>query len=108
MVLNYQRSKGAVEQRNLGPVFQIVTEPLEKLTSNDIEQQKAAAGELRLQAKRNADNRVCIAEAEAIPLLIEGFIEGLIFCHCLALNIVGKSLFRLMLTIQKTINTVNY
>jgi len=43
----------------------------DKLTSNDIEQQKAAAGELRLQAKRNAENRVCIAEAKAIPLLIK-------------------------------------
>ncbi|WJX20306.1 U-box domain-containing protein 14 [Trifolium repens] len=44
---------------------------LDKLTSNDIEQQRAAAGELRLLAKRNADNRVCIAEAGAIPLLVE-------------------------------------
>ncbi|KAK7343871.1 hypothetical protein VNO77_12958 [Canavalia gladiata] len=44
---------------------------LDKLTSNDIEQQRAAAGELRLLAKRNADNRVCIAEAGAIPLLVD-------------------------------------
>ncbi|KAK7279614.1 hypothetical protein RJT34_24669 [Clitoria ternatea] len=44
---------------------------LDKLTSNDIEQQRAAAGELRLLAKRNADNRICIAEAGAIPLLVD-------------------------------------
>ncbi|KAK7391390.1 hypothetical protein VNO78_19806 [Psophocarpus tetragonolobus] len=44
---------------------------LDKLTSNDIEQQRAAAGELRLLAKRNADNRVCIAEAGAIPPLVD-------------------------------------
>ncbi|CAK8573118.1 unnamed protein product [Lathyrus sativus] len=49
---------------------------LDKLTSNDIEQQRAAAGELRLLAKRNADNRVCIAEAGAIPLLVELLSSG--------------------------------
>lgn len=44
---------------------------LEKLANGDSEQQRASAGELRLLAKRNADNRVCIAEAGAIPLLVE-------------------------------------
>ncbi|CAF2111794.1 unnamed protein product [Brassica napus] len=44
---------------------------LEKLANGSTEQQRAAAGELRLLAKRNADNRVCIAEAGAIPLLVE-------------------------------------
>ncbi|CAN1149150.1 U-box domain-containing protein 14 [Linum perenne] len=44
---------------------------LEKLANDNPEQQRAAAGELRLLAKRNADNRVCIAEAGAIPLLVE-------------------------------------
>lgn len=44
---------------------------LEKLANGNSEQQRAAAGELRLLAKRNADNRVCIAEAGAIPLLVE-------------------------------------
>lgn len=44
---------------------------LEKLANGNPEQQRAAAGELRLLAKRNADNRVCIAEAGAIPLLVE-------------------------------------
>ena len=44
---------------------------LEKLANGNTEQQRAAAGELRLLAKRNADNRVCIAEAGAIPLLVE-------------------------------------
>ncbi|XAR52338.1 Ubiquitin--protein ligase [Bertholletia excelsa] len=43
----------------------------DKLANGDVEQQRAAAGELRLLAKRNADNRVCIAEAGAIPLLVE-------------------------------------
>ncbi|KAJ8766080.1 hypothetical protein K2173_020596 [Erythroxylum novogranatense] len=44
---------------------------LDKLANGTPEQQRAAAGELRLLAKRNADNRVCIAEAGAIPLLVE-------------------------------------
>lgn len=43
----------------------------EKLANGNTEQQRAAAGELRLLAKRNADNRVCIAETGAIPLLVE-------------------------------------
>ncbi|KAK6933411.1 Armadillo [Dillenia turbinata] len=42
-----------------------------KLSNGNSEEQRAAAGELRLLAKRNADNRVCIAEAGAIPLLVE-------------------------------------
>lgn len=44
---------------------------LHKLAHGNPEQQRAAAGELRLLAKRNADNRVCIAGAGAIPLLVE-------------------------------------
>ncbi|KAL5994102.1 U-box domain-containing protein 14 [Asimina triloba] len=44
---------------------------LEKLKNGSQDDQRAAAGELRLLAKRNADNRVCIAEAGAIPLLVE-------------------------------------
>ena len=44
---------------------------LYKLTSHKLEDQRAAAGELRLLAKRNADNRVCIADAGAIPLLVK-------------------------------------
>ncbi|XP_058082160.1 U-box domain-containing protein 14 [Magnolia sinica] len=44
---------------------------LEKLLNGGQDDQRAAAGELRLLAKRNADNRVCIAEAGAIPLLVE-------------------------------------
>ncbi|XP_068331030.1 U-box domain-containing protein 14-like [Pyrus communis] len=44
---------------------------LEKLAKGNSEEQRAAAGELRLLAKRNGDNRVCIAEAGAIPLLVE-------------------------------------
>ncbi|OVA06251.1 Armadillo [Macleaya cordata] len=43
---------------------------LRKLTSGNLEDQRSAAGELRLLAKRNTDNRICIAEAGAIPLLI--------------------------------------
>ncbi|RDX63010.1 U-box domain-containing protein 13, partial [Mucuna pruriens] len=42
---------------------------LRKLTSGNPEDQRSAAGEIRLLAKRNADNRVAIAEAGAIPLL---------------------------------------
>lgn len=44
---------------------------LQRLANGNLEEQRAAAGELRLLAKRNADNRVCIAEAGAIPLLVE-------------------------------------
>lgn len=44
---------------------------LKKLAHGNIEEKRAAAGELRLLGKRNADNRVCIAEAGAIPLLVE-------------------------------------
>ncbi|KAL6977196.1 U-box domain-containing protein 14 [Sarracenia purpurea var. burkii] len=44
---------------------------IHKLANGNVEQQRAAAGELRLLAKRNADNRVFIAEAGAIPLLVE-------------------------------------
>lgn len=47
-----------------------IIELLHKLSSQNIEDQRFAAGELRLLAKRNADNRVCIAEAGAIPLLV--------------------------------------
>ncbi|KAL9237661.1 hypothetical protein vseg_012182 [Gypsophila vaccaria] len=43
---------------------------LRKLANGNIEEKRAACGELRLLAKRNADNRICIAEAGAIPLLI--------------------------------------
>uniref|UniRef100_A0A0D6QYP5 RING-type E3 ubiquitin transferase n=1 Tax=Araucaria cunninghamii TaxID=56994 RepID=A0A0D6QYP5_ARACU len=43
---------------------------LQKLSNGTLEEQRAAAGELRLLAKRNADNRICIAEAGAIPLLV--------------------------------------
>ncbi|KAF3795902.1 U-box domain-containing protein 12 [Nymphaea thermarum] len=44
---------------------------LRRLSSTRTEEQRAAAGELRLLAKRNADNRICIAEAGAIPLLVQ-------------------------------------
>ncbi|KAK4799739.1 hypothetical protein SAY86_025104 [Trapa natans] len=44
---------------------------LKKLADGKPDQQRAAAGELRLLAKRNADNRICIADAGAIPLLVE-------------------------------------
>lgn len=43
----------------------------DKLADGNLDQQRAAAGELRLLAKRNSDNRVFIAEAGAIPLLVE-------------------------------------
>ncbi|XP_039043962.1 U-box domain-containing protein 13-like isoform X2 [Hibiscus syriacus] len=43
---------------------------LRKLASFSPEDQRMAAGEIRLLAKRNADNRVAIAEAGAIPLLV--------------------------------------
>ncbi|XP_074304246.1 U-box domain-containing protein 13-like [Silene latifolia] len=47
-----------------------IEELLQKLHYGNPEDQRAAAGEIRLLAKRNADNRVAIAEAGAIPLLV--------------------------------------
>ncbi|KAI3758160.1 hypothetical protein L6452_05712 [Arctium lappa] len=44
---------------------------LQKLANGNSDEQRAAAGELRLLAKRNTDNRICIADAGAIPLLVE-------------------------------------
>eukprot|EP00250_Pteridium_aquilinum_P008494 c17992_g3_i1 orf=496-2496(+) len=44
---------------------------LQKLSLGQPDVQRAAAGELRMLAKRNAENRVCIAEAGAIPLLVK-------------------------------------
>ncbi|KAK4358866.1 hypothetical protein RND71_021095 [Anisodus tanguticus] len=43
---------------------------MRKLKSGSPEEARSAAGEIRLLAKRNADNRVAIAEAGAIPLLV--------------------------------------
>ncbi|KAG1361407.1 U-box domain-containing protein 12 [Cocos nucifera] len=51
--------------------FPGVSSLLQKLKNGNQDEQRAAAGELRLLAKRNADNRVCIAEAGAIPFLVE-------------------------------------
>ncbi|KAM7464076.1 hypothetical protein LguiA_032197 [Lonicera macranthoides] len=44
---------------------------LSKLTSGNIEDQRAAAGEVRLLAKNNRNNRLLIAEAGAIPFLVD-------------------------------------
>lgn len=43
---------------------------LQKISSGQTDVLRAAAGELRVLAKRNAENRVCIAEAGAIPVLV--------------------------------------
>lgn len=43
---------------------------LRKLTCGTPEEQRSAAGEVRLLAKRNTDNRMAIADAGAIPLLV--------------------------------------
>ncbi|XP_010935715.1 U-box domain-containing protein 12 isoform X3 [Elaeis guineensis] len=56
--------------------LELMTDPVivstgQKLKNGNQDEQRAAAGELRLLAKRNADNRVCIAEAGAIPFLVE-------------------------------------
>ncbi|KAJ6823086.1 protein spotted leaf 11-like [Iris pallida] len=47
-----------------------VVDLIRKLSSHDLEDQRSAAGELRLLAKRSAENRVCIAAVGAIPLLV--------------------------------------
>ncbi|XP_027352236.1 U-box domain-containing protein 13-like [Abrus precatorius] len=44
---------------------------MNKLASNDIDNQRLAAGELRLLAKNNGQNRMLIAKAGAIPLLVD-------------------------------------
>lgn len=49
----------------------IIESLLLKLTSRNSEDQLSAAVEIRLLAKRNADNRITIAEAGAIPLLVD-------------------------------------
>lgn len=41
-----------------------------KLTSRSTEEQRSAAAEIRLLAKRSTDNRILIAEAGAIPALV--------------------------------------
>lgn len=41
-----------------------------KLASDQIEVQRGAAGELRLLAKASPENRLCIAESGAIPILV--------------------------------------
>ncbi|KAJ0974920.1 hypothetical protein J5N97_016885 [Dioscorea zingiberensis] len=41
-----------------------------KLSSSSIEEQRAAAAEIRSLAKRSTDNRILIAEAGAVPVLI--------------------------------------
>ncbi|TVU12932.1 hypothetical protein EJB05_46599, partial [Eragrostis curvula] len=43
---------------------------MSRLRSGNQDEQRAAAGEIRLLAKRNVNNRICIAEAGAIPLLV--------------------------------------
>ncbi|KAJ7277586.1 hypothetical protein O6H91_10G018700 [Diphasiastrum complanatum] len=48
-----------------------VNDLLQKLSGGRLDVQRAAAEELRLLAKRSADNRVCIAEAGAIPVLVD-------------------------------------
>ncbi|GJN01194.1 hypothetical protein PR202_ga18441 [Eleusine coracana subsp. coracana] len=43
---------------------------MNRLRTGNQDEQRAAAGEIRLLAKRNVNNRICIAEAGAIPLLV--------------------------------------
>ncbi|KAM0885396.1 hypothetical protein ACQ4PT_030364 [Festuca glaucescens] len=47
-----------------------VIELLQKLSSQNLADQRAAAGMLRQLAKRSAENRACIGEAGAIPILV--------------------------------------
>ncbi|KAK7293023.1 hypothetical protein RJT34_15883 [Clitoria ternatea] len=44
---------------------------MSKLASSNTEDQRCATGELRLLAKYNSENRILIAEAGAIPLLVD-------------------------------------
>ncbi|KAL5218083.1 hypothetical protein ABZP36_018767 [Zizania latifolia] len=47
-----------------------VVELLQKLSSQNLEDQREAAGMLRQLAKRSAENRACIGEAGAVPILV--------------------------------------
>ncbi|PVH32881.1 hypothetical protein PAHAL_9G514000 [Panicum hallii] len=47
-----------------------VVELLQKLSSQNLEDQRSAAGMLRQLAKRSAENRACIGDAGAIPILV--------------------------------------
>ncbi|XP_024519572.1 U-box domain-containing protein 13 [Selaginella moellendorffii] len=50
----------------------VVVEALvQRLATGQLEEKRAAAGELRLLAKRSIENRISIAEAGGIPLLVE-------------------------------------
>lgn len=67
-----QRSSSSQPSEFANPVERSKYEALlRKLTSANIEDKRSAAGEIRLLAKRNANNRVAIAEAGAIPLLVD-------------------------------------
>ncbi|URE48362.1 E3 ubiquitin-protein ligase SPL11 [Musa troglodytarum] len=48
-----------------------VLDLVSKLSSRSTDNQQSAAAELRLLARRSAENRLCIAEAGAIPLLVK-------------------------------------
>ncbi|XP_074578846.1 U-box domain-containing protein 13-like [Curcuma longa] len=50
-----------------------VIDLIRKLSSRSIEDKRSAAAELRLLARLSAENRCCIAEAGAIPLLVNLF-----------------------------------
>lgn len=66
-----QRSSSSQPNESMTPAERSKYETLlHKLTSGNIEDKRSAAGEIRLLAKRNANNRVAIAEAGAIPLLV--------------------------------------
>lgn len=47
-----------------------VLELLQKLSSQNLEDQRGSAGMLRQLAKRSAENRACIGDAGAIPILV--------------------------------------
>ncbi|CAM6101851.1 unnamed protein product [Calypogeia fissa] len=56
-------STSSGEEIQVGPL-------LLKLASDQVEVQRGAAGELRLLAKASPENRLCIAESGAIPILV--------------------------------------
>ena len=61
---NHNRAEVSSKERNAIYVL------IQHLCSGQIDLQRAAAGELRSLAKQNNENRVCIAEAGAIPHLV--------------------------------------
>ncbi|KAG6542127.1 hypothetical protein Mapa_016479 [Marchantia paleacea] len=68
---NNRPGKHGTHCADVSPDAAAVEVLLNKLSTGSLDEQRNAAGELRMLAKRNVENRICIAEAGAIPLLVK-------------------------------------